>query len=89
MQPAELELALADLEKWKVRDHSIGRQWQMRLSAPSLRPRLPKDAIERSTLRNDWWPPHWNGAGTPRCFTAKNSNSRPPSFSAGMRESNP
>jgi hypothetical protein len=31
LQPAELELALAALEELEARDHTIGRQWQMRL----------------------------------------------------------
>jgi hypothetical protein len=31
LQPADLELAVAALEELEARDHTIGRQWQMRL----------------------------------------------------------
>jgi DNA invertase Pin-like site-specific DNA recombinase len=56
------------------------------LNAPSMRPRLRRGATRKSTLRSDWSQPHWNGAGIPRCFTARNSNNRPRSFNASKRE---
>jgi hypothetical protein len=63
LQPAELELALAALEELEARDHTIGRQWQMRLeraeydAALAERPYQEVDPSQRlvaATLERRW-----------------------------------
>jgi DNA invertase Pin-like site-specific DNA recombinase len=63
MQPAELELALAALEELEERDHTIGRQWQMRLERAEYEAALaerryqevdPSQRLVAATLERRW-----------------------------------
>jgi DNA invertase Pin-like site-specific DNA recombinase len=63
MQPAELELALAALEELKARDHTLGRQWQMRLERAEYEAALaerryqevdPSQRLVAATLERRW-----------------------------------
>ena len=63
LQPAELELALAALDELQARDHSIGRQWQMRLERAEYDAALaerryqevdPSQRLVAATLERRW-----------------------------------
>jgi DNA invertase Pin-like site-specific DNA recombinase len=63
LQPAELELALAALEELEARDHTIGRQWQMRLERAEYEAALaerryqevdPSQRLVAATLERRW-----------------------------------
>lgn len=63
MQPAELELALAALEELEARDHTLGRQWQMRLERAEYEAALaerryqevdPSQRLVAATLERRW-----------------------------------
>jgi hypothetical protein len=63
LQPAELELALAALEELEARDHTIGRQWQMRLERAEYEAALaerryqkvdPSQRLVTATLERRW-----------------------------------
>jgi hypothetical protein len=63
LQPAELSLALAALEELEARDHSIGRQWQMRLERAEYEAALaerhyqevdPSQRLVAATLERRW-----------------------------------
>jgi DNA invertase Pin-like site-specific DNA recombinase len=63
LQPAELELALAALEELEARDHTIGRQWQMRLERAEYEAVLaerryqevdPSQRLVAATLERRW-----------------------------------
>jgi DNA invertase Pin-like site-specific DNA recombinase len=63
LQPAELELALAALEELEARDHTIGRQWQMRLERSEYEAALaerryqevdPSQRLVAATLERRW-----------------------------------
>jgi DNA invertase Pin-like site-specific DNA recombinase len=63
LQPAELELALAALEELEARDHTIGRQWQMRLERAEYEAALaerryqevdPSQRLVATTLERRW-----------------------------------
>ena len=66
LQPAELKLALAALEELEARDHTVGRQWQMRLKRAKYEAELivrrhqegdPAQRLVGATL--EW---RWNAA---------------------------
>jgi hypothetical protein len=66
LQPAELQLALAALEELEARDHTIRRQWQMRLERAEYEAALaerryqevdPSQRLVAATLER-----RWNGA---------------------------
>ena len=63
LQPAELELALAALHELETRDHTIGRQWQMRLERAEYEAALaerryqevdPSQRLVAATLERRW-----------------------------------
>ncbi|HUV68697.1 MAG TPA: recombinase family protein [Terracidiphilus sp.] len=63
LQPAELELALAALEELEARDHTLGRQWQMRLERAEYEAALaerryqevdPSQRLVAATLERRW-----------------------------------
>jgi hypothetical protein len=63
LQPVELELALAALEELEARDHTIGRQWQMRLERAEYEAALaerryqevdPSQRLVAATLERRW-----------------------------------
>jgi hypothetical protein len=63
LQPAGLELALAALEELEVRDHTLGRQWQMRLERAEYEAALaerryqevdPSQRLVAATLERRW-----------------------------------
>jgi hypothetical protein len=63
LQPAELELALAALEELESRDHTLGRQWQMRLERAEYEAALaerryqevdPSQRLVAATLERRW-----------------------------------
>jgi hypothetical protein len=63
LQPAELELALAALEDLEARDHTMGRQWQMRLERAEYETTLaerryqevdPSQRLVAATLERRW-----------------------------------
>jgi DNA repair exonuclease SbcCD ATPase subunit len=63
LQPAELELALAALEELEARDHTVGRQWQMRLERAEYEAELaerryqevdPAQRLVAATLERRW-----------------------------------
>jgi DNA invertase Pin-like site-specific DNA recombinase len=63
LQPAELQLALAALEELEARDHTIGRQWQMRLERAEYEAALaerryqevdPSQRLVAATLERRW-----------------------------------
>jgi DNA invertase Pin-like site-specific DNA recombinase len=63
LQPAELSLALAALEELEARDHTIGRQWQMRLERAEYEAALaerryqevdPSQRLVAATLERRW-----------------------------------
>jgi len=63
LKPAELELALAALEELEARDHTIGRQWQMRLERAEYEAALaerryqevdPSQRLVAATLERRW-----------------------------------
>jgi hypothetical protein len=63
LQPAELELTLAALEELEARDHTIGRQWQMRLERAEYEAALaerryqevdPSQRLVAATLERRW-----------------------------------
>jgi len=63
LQPAELELALAALEELELRDHTLGRQWQMRLERAEYEAALaerryqevdPSQRLVAATLERRW-----------------------------------
>lgn len=63
LKPAELALALAALEELETRDHSIGRQWQMRLERAEYEAALaerryqqvdPSQRLVAATLERCW-----------------------------------
>jgi DNA invertase Pin-like site-specific DNA recombinase len=80
MQPAELELAMAALEELEARDHTVGRQWQMRLERAEYEAALaerryqevdPSQRLVAATLERRWntalsshWPKIFRGYGT-------------------------
>ncbi len=63
LQPAELELAPAALEELEARDHTLGRQWQMRLERAEYEAALaerryqevdPSQRLVAATLERRW-----------------------------------
>ena len=63
LQPAELALALAALEELEARDHTVGRQWQMRLDRAEYEAELaerryqevdPSQRLVAATLERRW-----------------------------------
>ena len=63
LKPAELKLALAALEELEARDHTIGRQWQMRLERAEYEAALaerryqevdPSQRLVAATLERRW-----------------------------------
>ena len=63
LQPAELKLALAALEELEARDHTVGRQWQMRLDRAGYEAELaerryqevdPSQRLVAATLERRW-----------------------------------
>jgi len=63
LKPAELELALAALEELEARDHTIGRQWKMRLERAEYEAALaerryqevdPSQRLVATTLERRW-----------------------------------
>jgi DNA invertase Pin-like site-specific DNA recombinase len=63
LQPAELSLAVAALEELEARDHTIGRQWQMRLERAEYEAALaerryqevdPSQRLVAATLERRW-----------------------------------
>jgi DNA invertase Pin-like site-specific DNA recombinase len=63
LQPTELELALAALHELETRDHTIGRQWQMRLERAEYEAALaerryqevdPSQRLVAATLERRW-----------------------------------
>jgi DNA invertase Pin-like site-specific DNA recombinase len=63
LQPVELELALAALEELEARDHTLGRQWQMRLERAEYEAALaerryqevdPSQRLVAATLERRW-----------------------------------
>jgi DNA invertase Pin-like site-specific DNA recombinase len=63
LQPAELGLALAALEELEARDHTLGRQWQMRLERAEYEAALaerryqevdPSQRLVAATLERRW-----------------------------------
>jgi DNA invertase Pin-like site-specific DNA recombinase len=63
LQPADLELAVAALEELEARDHTIGRQWQMRLERAEYEAALaerryqevdPSQRLVAATLERRW-----------------------------------
>jgi hypothetical protein len=63
LQPAELKLALAALEELEARDHTVGRQWQMRLERAEYEAELaerryqevdPSQRLVAATLERRW-----------------------------------
>jgi len=63
LRPAELKLALAALEELEARDHTVGRQWQMRLERAEYEAALaerryqqvdPSQRLVAATLERRW-----------------------------------
>jgi hypothetical protein len=62
LQPAEIELALAALEELEARDHTLRRQWQMRLERAEYEAALaerryqvdPSHRLVAATLKRRW-----------------------------------
>jgi DNA invertase Pin-like site-specific DNA recombinase len=63
LQPAELELALAAIEELEARDHTLGRQWRMRLERAEYEAALaerryqevdPSQRLVAATLERRW-----------------------------------
>jgi DNA invertase Pin-like site-specific DNA recombinase len=89
LKPAELELALAALEELEAVIIPSDASGRCGSNAPNMKPRSPRGGIRKSTLRNGWSRPRWNGAGMTHCFAGKNSNNKRQNFSVSTRVSQP
>ena len=71
LEPAELELALGDLQELETRDQAMMRQWQMRLERAEYEAALAERRYEVVDPSNRLVASTWSTAGTMPCFGAR------------------